>query len=185
MPQEICHNKWQCLSHLQVASSGHVIHLNKKVKLISATFCEALNSVQCGTWNLFGNFWLYTYHEYYSWNYAFSSSTYYKTLWWQIFKYVHILKSVSVFISPSIQTLICTKFVTIKGNFPYPCHNVPTTTTDISNNQQNSTQIGHVMKLSITWCSQVQMLIFDSVEINGMAELPCAWQDLSFWQRSS
>lgn len=31
-----------------MASGSHVIHLNKKVKSISATFCEALNNVQCG-----------------------------------------------------------------------------------------------------------------------------------------
>ena len=35
MPREICHYKWQCLSPLQVAPSGHVIHLNKKVESIS------------------------------------------------------------------------------------------------------------------------------------------------------
>ena len=32
------------MSPLQVASSGHVIHLNEKVKSISATFYEALNT---------------------------------------------------------------------------------------------------------------------------------------------
>jgi hypothetical protein len=50
MPQEISRNKWQYLSPLQVASGGNVIHLNKKVKSISATFCEALNNVQRGSY---------------------------------------------------------------------------------------------------------------------------------------
>jgi hypothetical protein len=63
MPQEICH-KWQCLSPLQVDSGGHVIHLNKNVNPISATFSEVLNSAQCGSCNLSGNGWWYTDHEY-------------------------------------------------------------------------------------------------------------------------
>jgi len=29
------------------------------------------------------------------------------------------------------------------------------------------------------------MLNFDSVEMNGMGELPCAWRDLRFWWWSS
>jgi len=67
-----------------------------------------------------------------------------------MYTYVHISKSVSVFILPSIQTAVYTIFVTIKGNFPYPCHNVPTATNDIPNNKQISRQEGQVMKFSIT-----------------------------------
>jgi hypothetical protein len=51
MPWEICHNKWQCLPPLQVASGSHIIHLNKMVKSIFSnilSLCEAVNNVECG-----------------------------------------------------------------------------------------------------------------------------------------